>query len=268
MFFIRFTYNIFCHAQATTLGVRKTPPGTVSHATTVPIKISRLNASGTRGRPRASDFDDFTKVVLEESISQYRSKISTNSPYPDRLLDRDLAIAAWVKACTNRNVQMDFDEDVMKLVCYSELFKVFANCYVCRLSLVLHKPADSSKLLHGPSLRHCTVSDQKITSASSGTKSKTFLNASASFIRFFFYILITLLFAELFQDPVTRKGIFRHPAIQTIINKMWFKNKNDEGLRHTDYSSGGIPLVLQALVLTAVSLIIDSRIRCLILRLD
>ena len=63
-----------------------------------------------------SDFDDVTKSVVEEAISIYRAQIGAVEPYPDRVEDREAAVAAWVEACNGRGIRIEFDQDIMKLV--------------------------------------------------------------------------------------------------------------------------------------------------------
>lgn len=48
-----------------------------------------------------------------------------------------------------------------------------------------------------------------------------------------------------------RRGIYRHPIIQTAINDMWFVNQSDEGVQYKKYFSP-IPIATMALVLTVV----------------
>jgi hypothetical protein len=58
------------------------------------------------------------------------------------------------------------------------------------------------------------------------------------------------------QDPVSKTGIFRAPLIQTIINKTWFKYKDDEGVIHPEFSENNtLPMATIAFVLTVVSYI-------------
>jgi Domain of unknown function (DUF6532) len=56
------------------------------------------------------------------------------------------------------------------------------------------------------------------------------------------------------QDPAAKSGIFRAPLIQTIINKVWFKNKQDDGVIHPEFSENDVlPMATVAFVLTVVS---------------
>jgi hypothetical protein len=54
------------------------------------------------------------------------------------------------------------------------------------------------------------------------------------------------------QDTKKRTLMYGHPAIQKIINKTWFRNKNDVGVTYPEYFKDGIALVMIALVVTAV----------------
>jgi hypothetical protein len=60
-----------------------------------------------------------SKAVLKEAIIAYWALISTAGPYPDKLEDQDLAAGCWVKACEERNIRIEFDEDIIKLACPS-----------------------------------------------------------------------------------------------------------------------------------------------------
>ncbi|KZT22703.1 hypothetical protein NEOLEDRAFT_1119325 [Neolentinus lepideus HHB14362 ss-1] len=75
----------------------------------------------------------------------------------------------------------------------------------------------------------------------------------------------------IFKDPFTRSGAYMHPIIQSVINEMWFANKNDEGVVYSEYFEVdvtstrrgsakriGIPLVTITLVLTAVQCALEE----------
>ena len=52
-----------------------------------------------------------------------------------------------------------------------------------------------------------------------------------------------------------KTGIFCAPLIQTLINKIWFKNKEDDGAIHPEFSEDNmLPMVTVAFVQTVVSL--------------
>ena len=62
-------------------------------------------------------------------------------------------------------------------------------------------------------------------------------------------------FQALSDENGKRKGIYNHPVIQKAVNKMWFKNKRDEGIIYQDYFKP-LPIPSIALILTAVSILI------------
>jgi hypothetical protein len=53
--------------------------------------------------------------------------------------------------------------------------------------------------------------------------------------------------------------LYRHPIIQVIINKTWFRHKTDEGALRSAYSDNGmVSIVMVALVLTVVRTLVGS----------
>jgi hypothetical protein len=107
--------------RSTVLGIRKTPPSRADLDTTTVSKFTRTEASGTRNRLCISDFDTISQSVLKRAISHYRAEINNKSPFPDQLEDRRAATNAWVQACTELTVHIEFDEDLMKLVSLTPL---------------------------------------------------------------------------------------------------------------------------------------------------
>ena len=80
---------------------------------------------GSRGRVRASDFDDLSKSLIEGTISIYKAKLSTKHPFPERTEDREAVKESWIEVCCERNVQVDLEEDVFKLVQFLLVFFLF-----------------------------------------------------------------------------------------------------------------------------------------------
>jgi len=81
------------------------------------MKSARIGTSGTRNRVRMADFDVFMKDLLEDAMSYYKADINTKNPFPEPLEDRDSATSAFIKACSDRNVQVELEEDHLRLVC-------------------------------------------------------------------------------------------------------------------------------------------------------
>ena len=95
---------------------RKDTPPTTSTETTVITKRIKAEGSGSRGRLRQADFDELTRSLIEETISIYRAQIGSVEPFPERADDRDTVKQAWVEVCTSRNVRVELEEDIFKLV--------------------------------------------------------------------------------------------------------------------------------------------------------
>jgi hypothetical protein len=95
---------------------RKETPTTMSAETTVVTKKIKLEGSGSRNRVRTADFDELTRSVIEETISIYRAQIGGVEPFPERSDDRDTVKQAWLEVCTGRNVRVELEEDMFKLV--------------------------------------------------------------------------------------------------------------------------------------------------------
>lgn len=99
------------------LRIRKTPPSSSDADTTSVSKRARTEAaSGTRNRLCIGDFDSLCQAVLKRALSHYRANLNNKSPFPDQVEDRDAATTAWVQACSELNVHVEFEERLMKLV--------------------------------------------------------------------------------------------------------------------------------------------------------
>ncbi|KIJ90071.1 hypothetical protein K443DRAFT_117147 [Laccaria amethystina LaAM-08-1] len=158
-------------------------------------------------------FDDVTKSVVEEAISIYRAQIGAVEPYPDRVEDREAAVAAWVEACNGRGIRIEFDQDIMKLIT--------ARASQARGQL---------KTLARP-----LVEAAYGISPANPKRDNRNLNLA------------------------DRTGLYRHPIIQTIINKMYFKNKTDDGIVNPEFSENEeLSLVTLALVLTVIDNCLDE----------
>jgi hypothetical protein len=95
---------------------RKETPATTSAETTVVTKKIKAEGSGSRGRIRQADFDELTRSVIEETISIYRAQIGSVEPFPERADDHDTVKQAWLEVCTSRNLRVELEEDIFKLV--------------------------------------------------------------------------------------------------------------------------------------------------------
>ena len=119
---------------------QKETPTTTSAETTVVTKKIKAEGSGSRGCICQADFDELTRSVIEETISIYWAQIGSVEPFPERTDDRDTVKHAWLEVCTSRNLRVELDEDIFKLVSDCIYFLHFiVMISPCRLLDVLHK---------------------------------------------------------------------------------------------------------------------------------
>ena len=102
--------------ENTNVKIQKEALATASAATTVVTKCVKTANVGSRGHVRASDFDDLSKSLIEDTITIYKAKLSAKHPFPERTEDREAVKQSWIEVCSERNVQVDLEEDVFKLV--------------------------------------------------------------------------------------------------------------------------------------------------------
>jgi hypothetical protein len=78
--------------------------------------------------------------LIEDTISIYRAQIGGVDPFPERTDDRDTVKQAWLEVCRGRNVEVDLEDDMYKLVSDSSYFFHFVEVIsLCRLSDVHRK---------------------------------------------------------------------------------------------------------------------------------
>ena len=102
--------------------IRKSPPCTTSEETSVIIKRPKTDTAGSRGRTRISDFDDLTKSLADETISIYQAQIIAVQPWPSTAENWESVSQAWIEVCSSRNVRIELDDEIFKVVCLSLLF--------------------------------------------------------------------------------------------------------------------------------------------------
>jgi hypothetical protein len=95
-----------------------------------------------------------------------------------------------------------------------------------------------------------------------GTALNNFWKEQGSFTRYSITHINDTTTDILCTDPTLKKGIFRAPLIQTLINKIWFKNKEDDGAIHPEFSEDDIlPMATVAFVQTVVKVFFFGQIK-------
>ena len=70
--------------------IQKEAPTTTSAETTVVIKCPKTETSRSQGHVHASDFDDLTKSLIEETITIYCTQIGAHQPFPECVDDHNI----------------------------------------------------------------------------------------------------------------------------------------------------------------------------------
>ena len=71
---------------------------------------------GSKGRPKAGDYDAPTRQVLETAIELYHVLLLTETPFPTAQQEAEWAIGVWDMACEHHNAKTSDDTALMKLV--------------------------------------------------------------------------------------------------------------------------------------------------------
>ncbi|KZT21733.1 hypothetical protein NEOLEDRAFT_1072839 [Neolentinus lepideus HHB14362 ss-1] len=196
-----------------------------AHTTTATTHLTKTRkmggGTGSRGRIRVSEFGPMLRSLIMLAQHLYRCKVMTEWPYPNDVEEQGMAMEAWTAACKVKNVHMEFDEDILKLIT-TRASQVRGELKTKSRPLVAYKfGLHESKGPNG-------VRELR-------DKVEALLDGSS-------YIF----------KVIARTGLYQHPIIQALINEMWFANKNDEGVIHGEYFTPRIPLVTIAMVVTAI----------------
>jgi hypothetical protein len=114
-----------------------------------------------------------TRSIIEDTISIYRAQISSVEPFPERTDDRDTIKQAWLEVCTGRNLRVELEEDIFKLVSDSTYFLLLiAMISLYRLSDVRRKYGAMLK----PHLDHILYRRTRLTTMDQSAKFATVLN--------------------------------------------------------------------------------------------
>ncbi|KAG6859995.1 hypothetical protein C0995_000742 [Termitomyces sp. Mi166 len=176
------------------------------------------------GRPKASDYDDVSKEIILAAANVYHCLISTVNGFPDSGTELEFVCTAWKHAIDDANIQpLNLTPDIGKIIRKH-------GSQTC--DEAKSKTASMVETIYGFGSGH----GQKTVGANQ--KLAEDLKHEKGFV------YKTLLETE-------HKGIYQHPIIQKAVNRLWFKNKHDEGVIYTDMFKP-LPIPAIALVLTAI----------------
>lgn len=72
----------------------------------------------SRRRPRLSDFDEYSRPIIELAQDHYRLAISTKDAFPAPVTDAEFVARSWNHACQEFDAMLLLSPDIEKLVCY------------------------------------------------------------------------------------------------------------------------------------------------------
>ena len=94
---------------------RKEMPPTTTAETTVVTKRIKVDGSSSHGCVRTADFNELAWSVIEKTISIYRAQIGSVEPFPECADDCDTVKQAWLEVCTGRNLQVELEDDYLRI---------------------------------------------------------------------------------------------------------------------------------------------------------
>ena len=128
-------------------------PTTLSHVNLqlMPAGTSGIGP-GSKGRPKAGDYDAPTRQVLETAIELYHALLLTKTPFPTAQQEAEWAIGVWDMACEHHNAKTPHDTALMKLVCDFSWNRECTN--TCNRLLCMHPTyVGNSKRRHDQSFQ-------------------------------------------------------------------------------------------------------------------
>ncbi|KAG6906092.1 hypothetical protein DXG01_015961 [Tephrocybe rancida] len=197
----------------------------LNNATVAPTTIKAMKISDNIGCPKASDYDDTRKETILTAANIFCCLISTFNGFPDSSTEIDF------RANEDLGLEppIDLTPDIGKIIKQrGSQTREEAKSKTASLVETMYgfNSGQGRKIV----IANCNLAEQ--------------LKLEKGF-----------LYKELTED--IHKGIYKHPIIQMAINKMWFKNKCDEGVVYTDMFYP-MPIPAIALILTAIECNIDK----------
>ncbi|KAJ6529721.1 hypothetical protein B0H19DRAFT_1193142 [Mycena capillaripes] len=185
--------------------------------------------TGSNGRPRAKDLDDRTREYAVLAMDLYRCYLSTENAFPDSAEENTMIRQSWRTTCEEMGENMILTPAVAKLIASR------GSRLRGELKTKIRPLVDAMYRFESGQNRKTTAANRKLAED---------LKEGTSYA---------------FKDCENKKGLYKHPIIQSAVNSMWFANRRDEGPRHPELFN---PLRLRSLavVLTAVENNIDERL--------
>jgi len=195
----------------------------------VKTPFDSTNSPRTRNRLKDSDYDIYIGGCIEDAQAMFRERITNGDAFPDHQTEADFIKAAWNSACPEGDTLNSIIENVIKSGGSQMRGEVKDKA---RTLVALHYGVE--EVVNGPDEKRLV------------RERTEHLLDRQSFI---------------YKDPITRKGVFMHITIQTVINNVWFHNRNADGvILQDDYCKPnmGVSPFMIALVSAAIGCCLDE----------
>ncbi|KAF8804477.1 hypothetical protein BYT27DRAFT_7225209 [Phlegmacium glaucopus] len=203
------------------------------------LKVLRTSS----GRPKAADYDDTTKALIINAISNYRSNISTVSAFPDNAREAEMLSQVWKDACVKLDIGAHITPRIAKLV----NLEIDYRCdwqITSRGSQLRGELKSKTRPLVEAFFGFKSGLNRKIIAKNRQTAED--LKDGKGFV-----------YKVTDPDAMKWKGMYQAKVLQKVVNVMWFRNKQDEGVVHTvQFNPLTVPAL--ALVLAAIECCIDE----------
>ncbi|OBZ72971.1 hypothetical protein A0H81_07163 [Grifola frondosa] len=192
-------------------------------------KARKIQAS--IGKPKAADYEPAAQEVLAAAIKIFVGYLSTNHPYPDKMQELTFAKQAWTEACETTDIQLEVNSELTRMI----------SCYSWHLRGEMKTAAKTFvEIVYG-----FQMSSKDSVRKRNRALAET-LKTNDSFV-----------YRKLGNTTNEHHGLYQNKIIQMMVNKIYYKNKHDDGIVLSPVYTP-FPMPALALVLTAIEGAIDE----------
>ncbi|KAF8415943.1 hypothetical protein L210DRAFT_3430169 [Boletus edulis BED1] len=181
----------------------------------------------TTGRVAAKDYEVAVREILKVAIGRFRSRLTAENAYPDRIEQVKWAKEAWAEGCKVCDTQINFNNEIIQLI--------------------------TNRTWHLTSELKTKI--RPLTEAIYGFESSTKRAVQANNRKLVEDLVED--FGLCYRNNIPRSGLYENKIIQKAINISFYKNKRDEGVLYPEYFQP-FPMAGVALILTVVEACIDE----------
>ncbi|KDQ19372.1 hypothetical protein BOTBODRAFT_27963 [Botryobasidium botryosum FD-172 SS1] len=188
-------------------------------------RAKRNSSLPSSSRPKASDYPRDVRAILSLAISIHRSRIASEAPFPDADLEGQIAEEAFQLACRAKKKHCKSDADLIKVITKttSQMRGELKTIARSMVDLFFGFYDRSTKLrANRRRYKHLTADH-----------------------------------AFLYEDPDKLEAMWCSPILFKLIKRMFFKKKNDDGIRSSEYFNPIKPPTI-ALAYAAVRCALDE----------